>query len=69
MQFTIFNDFVQKPFMEGSRMGENVGNAKLESEKLIQQVFIMYACEILVFNSKICIFTQQQLFCSQIYSR
>jgi hypothetical protein len=34
---------------------ENVGNAKLESEKLIQQVFIMHACEILVFNSKICV--------------
>lgn len=26
------------------RQNENVGNAKLESEKLIQQVFIMHAC-------------------------
>lgn len=34
------------------RENENVGNAKLESEKLIQQVFIMHACEILVFNSE-----------------
>lgn len=29
---------------ERERQNENVGNAKLESEKLIQQVFIMHAC-------------------------
>lgn len=51
-----FQWFCAKAIHGGST--ENVGNAKLESEKLIQQVFIMHACEILVFNSKICIFTQ-----------
>lgn len=56
MQFiqNFANDFVKSySFMERSVRerifwwwrNENVGNAKLESEKLIQQVFIMHACK------------------------
>lgn len=48
MQFMQFSNDFEKLFMvkwvERERQNENVGNAKLESEKLIQQVFIMHAC-------------------------